>query len=62
MVREARESKYTITSAEASQIPQTTTVLEDEKAIANMRKLLDVLEDHDDVQNVYHSWEEIPED
>lgn len=62
VVREALESKYTITSAEASQIPQTTTVLEDEKAIANMRKLLDVLEDHDDVQNVYHSWEEIPED
>ena len=57
-VREAMEAKYTITSAEASQVPQTMTVLDDEKAIANMRKLLDVLEDHDDVQNVYHSWDE----
>ena len=61
-VREALEGKYTIASAQASQIPQTTTVLEDEKAIANMRKLLDTLEDHDDVQEVYHSWEEPEED
>ena len=61
-VREALESKYTIASAQASQIPQTTTVLDDEKAIANMRKLLDVLEDHDDVQEVYHSWEEPDEE
>ena len=38
------------------------TVLDDEKAIANMRKLLDVLEDHDDVQNVYHSWDEPDEE
>jgi YebC/PmpR family DNA-binding regulatory protein len=57
-VREALEGKYTISSAESSQIPQTTTVLTDEKQISNMRKLLDTLEDHDDVQNVYHSWEE----
>ena len=61
-VREAMETKYTITSAEASQVPQTMTVLDDEKAIANMRKLLDTLEDHDDVQEVYHSWEEPEED
>ena len=61
-VREAMETKYTITSAEASQVPQTMTVLDDEKAIANMRKLLDVLEDQDDVQNVYHSWDEPDEE
>lgn len=61
-VREALESKYTIASAQASQLPQTTTVLEDEKAIGNMRKLLDTLEDHDDVQEVYHSWDEPDED
>ena len=61
-VREAMEAKYTITSAEASQVPQTMTVLDDEKAIANMRKLLDVLEDHDDVQNVYQSWDEPDEE
>lgn len=57
-VREALESKYTIASAEALQIPQTTTTLTDEKQITNMRKMLDTLEDNDDVQNVYHSWDE----
>ncbi|HIU57456.1 MAG TPA: YebC/PmpR family DNA-binding transcriptional regulator [Candidatus Ornithomonoglobus merdipullorum] len=57
-VREALEGKYTISSAEAQQIPQTTTTLTDEKQITNMRKLLDTLEDNDDVQNVYHSWDE----
>ena len=58
VVREALEGKYAIASAEALQIPQTTTALTDEKQIANMRKLLDTLEDNDDVQNVYHSWDE----
>lgn len=60
-VREVLEGKYTIASAEASQIPQTTTTLTDEKMIANMSKMLDVLEDNDDVQNVYHSWD-MPEE
>ena len=57
-VREALEGKYTIASAEALQIPQTTTTLTDEKQITNMRKMLDTLEDNDDVQNAYHSWDE----
>lgn len=61
-VREALEAKYTISSAEASQVPQTLTALTDEKQISNMRKLLDTLEDNDDVQNVYHSWDEPDED
>jgi YebC/PmpR family DNA-binding regulatory protein len=61
-VREALEGKYTISSAEASMVPQTTTELSDDGQIANMRKLLDTLEDNDDVQNVYHSWNEPDED
>ena len=60
-VREALEGKYTISSAEASQVAQTLTTLTDEKQIANMRKMLDTLEDNDDVQEVYHSWD-MPED
>ncbi len=56
-VREALEEKYTIASAEDTMVPQTTTTLTDEKQITNMRKMLDVLEDNDDVQNVYHSWD-----
>lgn len=61
-VREALADKYTITSAEAAQVAQTLTTLTDEKQIANMRKMLDTFEDNDDVQNVYHSWDEPEEE
>ena len=56
-VREALEAKYTLTSAEVSMVPQTMTVLTDEKQIASMEKMLDMLEDNDDVQEVYHNWD-----
>ena len=61
-VREALEGKYTIASAEASMIAQTLTELTDPDHIKNMTKLLDVLEDNDDVQNVYHSWDQPDDD
>lgn len=61
-VREALEGKYTIASAEAGMIAQTLTELTDPDQIKNMTKLLDVLEDNDDVQNVYHSWDQPDED
>lgn len=48
---------YTITSAEIEQIPSTYTKLEDEESITKMTKLLDALEDNDDVQDVWHNWE-----
>lgn len=38
-------------------MPQTTTVLSDEAQVKAMEKLIDLLEDDDDVQNVYHNWE-----
>ena len=34
------------------------TVIKTEDDIKNMQKLLDMLDDNDDVQNVYHNWEE----
>lgn len=49
---------YTVVSAESEMVPQTYTKLENEDDIKNMQKLLDMLEDNDDVQNVYHNWEE----
>ncbi len=49
---------YTVVSAEAEMVPQTYTKLENEDDIKNMQKHLDMLEDNDDVQNVYHNWEE----
>ena len=32
--------------------------LEKEEDIKNMEKLIDLLEENDDVQNVYHNWEQ----
>ncbi|MBQ1231309.1 MAG: YebC/PmpR family DNA-binding transcriptional regulator, partial [Clostridia bacterium] len=57
-VRDALEEKgYTFVSAEVEYVPSTTTVIDDEAAAANMEKLIDMLEDNDDVQAVWHNWE-----
>ncbi len=48
---------YTFVQAEINYIPKTTTVLDDPDAISKMEKLIDMLEENDDVQNVYHTWE-----
>ena len=39
-------------------IPQTWSELTDEKDIKNMNKILDLLDEDDDVQEVYHNWDE----
>ena len=39
-------------------VPQNYIQLTDETDIKNMEKLIDLLEDNDDVQNVYHNWEQ----
>ena len=58
-VRDALSEKgYEFASADVEKIPQTTVRLTDEKDITMMNKLIDALEDNDDVQNVYHNWEE----
>ena len=57
-VRDALDEKgYTFVSAEVEYVPSTTTVIDDEAAAANMEKLIDMLEDNDDVQAVWHNWE-----
>ena len=61
-VREALEKAgYLFVQAEINYIPQTTTVLDDEEAVKKMERLVDMLEENDDVQNVYHTWE-MPEE
>ncbi len=45
-------------SAEVTMIPQNYVTLTDETAVKNLQKTLDLLEDDDDVQNVYTNWEE----
>ena len=58
-VRDALEQKgYSFESAEIEKIPQTNVKLTDEHDILMMEKLLESIEDNDDVQNVYHNWEE----
>lgn len=56
-----KEKGYEFVTAETSFIPQNTVELKEEKDIKNMVKLIENLEDNDDVQDVYHNWE-IPDD
>ena len=45
-------------SAEITMIPQTYVELTDENDIKYLQRTLDLLEDDDDVQQVYHNWNE----
>ncbi|MBQ2412062.1 MAG: YebC/PmpR family DNA-binding transcriptional regulator, partial [Anaerotignum sp.] len=58
-VREALEAAgIPMASAEVTMIPQTYSELTSDEDIKKMNKLLDLLDDDDDVQNVYHNWDE----
>ena len=52
------EQGIVMASAEVSMIPQTYVTLSDEADITNIGRILDPLDDDDDVQEVYHNWEE----
>lgn len=52
------EAGVKMVSAEVSMIPQTYVSLTDETDLKNINKILDLLDDDDDVQEVYHNWEE----
>ena len=57
-VREALAEKgYTILSAENDKIPASTVTLTDDDAITKMRRLLDALDENEDVQEVFHNLE-----
>ena len=57
-MREALETLgYSFVEAEVEMVPQNYITLENEDDMAKMRKLLDNLEDNDDVQAVWHNWE-----
>lgn len=58
-VREALEKEnIPMAEAEVTMIPQTYVELTDEKDIKNLQKTLDLLDEDDDVQYVYHNWDE----
>ena len=52
------EAGIPMASAEVTMTPQTWVQLTDETDLKNIQKTLDLLEEDDDVQEVYHNWEE----
>lgn len=61
-VRDALSEKgYTFTTAQVEQVPETYTTLTDEDSKLKMSRLLECLEDNDDVQEVWHNLENVDE-
>ncbi len=61
-VRDALEEQgYSFLLAEVQYIPQTTTAIDDPDMVVKMEKLIDMLEENDDVQEIWHNWE-MPEE
>ena len=52
------EKGYTFVQAAVEMVPQNYVKLENEEDIKNMEKLIDLLEENDDVQNVWHNWDQ----
>lgn len=62
-VRDELEKKgYPLLSSEVEKVPSTYINLETDDDVAKMTKLLEMLEDNDDVQNVWHNWGNPPVD
>ena len=57
VVEELEKAGYKISSADKAKVPQTTVALDNEDDIKFMSLLIDMLEEDDDVMNVYHNWE-----
>ncbi len=58
-VRQALEDAgIPMASAEVTMIPQNYVELTDEQDITNINRILDLLDEDDDVQQVYHNWSE----
>ena len=56
-VRDDLEAKgYTFVTAELQMVPDVLSTIDDPDGQKNMEKLLDMLEDNDDVQDVWHNW------
>ena len=53
-----QDNQIEMASAEVTMIPQNYVTLTDETAVKNLNKTLDMLDEDDDVQAVYHNWNE----
>ena len=58
VIKAMEEKGYVFASADISLVPQTYVKLTSEDDIKSMEKLLNMLEENEDVQNVYHNWEQ----
>ncbi len=52
------EKGYTFVNAAVEMVPQNYVKLDREEDVKNMEKLIDLLEENDDVQNVWHNWDQ----
>ena len=57
VVSSLEERGYAFLSAQVEMVPQNYIELTSEDDIKNMQKMLDMFEDNDDVQEVWHNWE-----
>ena len=58
VVKALEDKGYAFVSAEISMVPQNYVTLKTEDDVKNMEKLIDFLEENEDVQNVWHNWEQ----
>jgi len=57
-VADALGAKYTFASAQIEMVPQNYQKLDNEEQVKLMEKLIDIMEDDDDVQNIWHNWDQ----
>ena len=50
--------KYNFASAQIEMVPQNYQKLENEEQVKLMEKLIDIMEEDDDVQNIWHNWDQ----
>ena len=58
VVKAMEEKGYVFVSASIDMVPQNYIKLTNEDDIKNITKMIDLMEDNEDVQNVYHNWEQ----
>ena len=58
VVEVLEEKGYSFESAEIEMVPQNYITMTSEDDVRSMTKLLDMLEDNEDVQNVWHNWQQ----
>ena len=53
-----RDAGIALLSSEVTMLPGNTVSVTDEDTVKNLQRILDLLDDDDDVQDVYHNWDE----